>query len=373
MALWTTPFMRDVMPCSTSYWPSVQARWVVAAIISVASSTASAQTSASLASAAPAASLSALPEQRSVSDWLMRMHNASSKRAYMGTFVVSSALGNLSTSRIWHVCDGDQQMERVDAMNGIARTTLRRNDDVVTFVPALKLARAEKRDSFGMFPNLFRAGDSSIAEFYAARAVATDRAAGHEADVVNITPKDKLRFGYRVWSEKKTGLVIKLQTLDTEGRVIEQSAFSELQLDAPVKMDKLAQMMANTEGYRVEKTEVVKTTAATEGWALKAAVPGFKSISCFKRAMDAAVPGVAKDGANSAMQWVFSDGLATVSLFLEMYDRQRHMQENLQALGATQSLTRHLRDKDGDWWLTVLGEVPTPTLLVFAQSLERKK
>ena len=89
--------------------------------------------------------------------------------------------------------------------------------------------------------------------------------------------------------------------------------------------------------------------------------------------MDAAAPGAAKDGANSAMQWVFSDGLATVSLFLEIYDRQRHLQEGLQALGATQSLTRHVRDKDGDWWLTVLGEVPTPTLLVFAQSLERKK
>lgn len=341
------------------------------AITSIASFSASAQTPAALPATVPSAiSLQPMPAQRSVSDWLMRMHNASSRRAYMGTFVVSSALGNLSTSRIWHVCDGDLQMERVDAMNGIARTTLRRNDDVVTFVPALKLARAEKRDSFGMFPNLFRAGDSSIAEFYSARAVATDRTAGHVADVVNIIPKDKLRFGYRVWSEKKTGLVIKLQTLDTEGRVLEQSAFSELQLDAPVKMDKLAQMMANTEGYRVEKTEVVKTTAAVEGWALKTAVPGFKSISCFTRTMDTAAPGSAKD---SAMQWIFSDGLATVSLFLEIYDQQRHMQEGLQALGATQSLTRHVRDKDGDWWLTVLGEVPTPTLLVFAQSLERKK
>ena len=353
------------------YCRAVKYSCALLAIVSVASFSASAQTPAALSATVPSAiSPQPMPAQRSVSDWLMRMHNASSRRAYMGTFVVSSALGNLSTSRIWHVCDGDQQMERVDAMNGIARTTLRRNDDVVMFVPALKLARTEKRDSFGMFPNLFSSGDSSIAEFYAARAVATDRAAGYEADVVNITPKDKLRFGYRVWSEKKTGLVIKLQTLDTEGRVLEQSAFSELQLDAPVKMDKLAQMMANTEGYRIEKTEVVKTTAATEGWALKAAVPGFQSISCFKRAMDAAVPGSAKD---SAMQWIFSDGLATVSLFLEIYDQQRHLQEGLQALGATQSLTRHVRDKDGDWWLTVLGEVPTPTLLVFAQSLERKK
>lgn len=313
-----------------------------------------------------------LPESgtpRNVNEWLMRMHDASSRRAYVGTFVVSSALGNLSTSRIWHVCDGEQQMERVDALSGVPRTTLRRNENVLTFLPGLRLARSEKRDSFGMFPNLLRTGDSSIAEFYSAKVVASDRAAGYDADVVQIAPKDKLRFGYRIWSEKKSGLVIKLQTLDTEGRVIEQSAFSELQLDAPVKMDKLAQMMANTEGYRVEKSEVVKTTPASEGWSLKAAVPGFQSISCFKRAVEPRQPAVA----GNALQWVFSDGLATVSMFLEIYDRQRHMNESLQVLGATQSLTRRWADKDGEWWVTVLGEVPAPTLLAFVQSLERKK
>lgn len=310
----------------------------------------------------------AVVAQRSVSEWLQRMHNASSRRAYMGTFVVSSAAGNLSTSRIWHVCDGEQQMERVDALTGIARTTIRRNDDVLTFLPNAKLARREKRDSFGMFPYLFSASDSSIAEFYTARNGVTDRAAGYDADVVTLVPKDKLRFGYRVWSEKKSGLVIKLQTLDTDGRVIEQSAFSELKLDAPVKMEKLAQMMANTEGYRVEKSsEAVKTTAPHEGWVLKTAVPGFKPVSCFKRDMASAT------AHESTVQWIFSDGLATVSLFLEIYDHQRHVQASLRALGATQSLTRHVTAVDGDWWLTVLGEVPVQTLQAFAQSLERKK
>lgn len=309
----------------------------------------------------PADGTAAEAGQRSVGEWLTRMHQASSRRAYVGTFVVSSALGNLSTSRIWHVCDGEQQMERVESLNGVPRTTLRRNEDVMTFLPGAKVARSEKRESFGMFPNLLQAGASSIAEFYTAKVVGQDRSAGFDADVVVIQPKDKLRFGYRIWSEKKTGLVLKLQTLDTEGRVMEQSAFSELQLDAPVKMEKLAQMMANTEGYRVEKVDAVKTTAAAEGWALKANVPGFKSVSCFKRTAP-----------DKTVQWIFSDGLATVSLFLENFDRQRHIHENLQALGATQSLSRHLTDKGGDWWLTVLGEVPAQTLQAFAQSLERK-
>jgi sigma-E factor negative regulatory protein RseB len=37
-------------------------------------------------------------------------------------------------------------------------------------------------------------------------------------------------------------------------------------------------------------------------------------------------------------------------------------------LGATHTLTRRI----GDWWLTVVGEVPAQTLLAFSQGLERK-
>jgi sigma-E factor negative regulatory protein RseB len=86
----------------------------------------------------------------------------------------------------------------------------------------------------------------------------------------SLVPRDNLRFGYRIWSEKKTGLVVKLQTLDADGQVIEQAAFSELQLDAPVKMDKLAQMMASTEGYRVEKSRTGQDHGTqAEGWLLK--------------------------------------------------------------------------------------------------------
>ncbi|MCJ0764299.1 MucB/RseB C-terminal domain-containing protein [Variovorax terrae] len=323
--------------------------------------------------AAPAAPASADSKaaERGVSDWLMRMHEASRKRAYIGTFVVSSSAGSMASARIWHACDGDQQMERVESLTGTQRSIFRRNDEVITFLPGSKVARIEKRESLGLFPNLLQSSESSIPEFYAARKVGYDRVAGFDAEVVQLAPKDNLRFGYRIWSEKKSGLVVKLQTLDTDGRVLEQAAFSELQIDAPVKFDKLAQMMGNTEGYKVERPELVKTTAAAEGWVLKSPVPGFKPMSCYKRpTTGGAVP-------DSTMQWVFSDGLASVSLFVEAYDRQRHGQEMLLAMGATQTLTRRLSapagDKSGDWWLTAVGEVPPQTLKAFAQGLERKK
>ena len=40
---------------------------------------------------------------------------------------------------------------------------------------------------------------------------------------------------------------------------------------------------------------------------------------------------------------------------------------------ATTALTRRLTGKDGDWWLTAVGEVPPQTLDAFAQNLVRAR
>ena len=229
--------------------------------------------------------------ERSVSDWLMRMHEASRLRSYVGTFVVSSNNGGMSSARIWHACDGDQQVERVESLTGPPRSTFRRNEEVVTFLPESRVVAHRKARVAGPVSRICSSPyETSIPEFYEARRVGGDRVAGFETEVVELAPKDNLRFGYRIWSEKKSGLVVKLQTVDAEGNVLEQAAFSELQLDAPVRIDKLSRMMAVPEGWRVERAEALKTTAVAEGWQLKAPVAGFQSISCYKRPVLAATP-----------------------------------------------------------------------------------
>lgn len=303
-----------------------------------------------------------------VADWLARMHEASRRRSYIGTFVVSAG-ASIASAKIWHICDGTQQMERVESLSGVQRSTFRRNDQVITFLPETRTALAERREALGLFPQLLASPDSAIAQYYAAKHAGLERVAGHEAEIVMLQPKDSLRFGYRVWTEKKSGLVVKLQTLDPENRVLEQVAFSELQLDAPVSMAKLTQMMNATDGYRVERPELLKTTAVAEGWVLKHPVAGFRSMGCHQRRSGAADAAVG----DKTLQWVFSDGLATVSLFVETLDRRRHTQEGVAALGATHTLTRKVAGKGGEWWLTVVGEAPLPTLNAFSQGLERAK
>lgn len=315
---------------------------------------------------APSANASATVSDRGVAEWLARMHEASRRRSYIGTFVVSTHQGAMSSARIWHTSDNQLQVERVESLSGTPRSVFRRNEQVVTFLPDAHVVKTERRESLGLFTNLVKGPDSAVPEFYSARRIGVDRVAGFEADVVLLQPRDALRYALRIWSERRTGLVVKLQTLDSDGSVLEQSAFSELVLDAPVRADKLSQMMAATDGWRVEKSEVTKTTPEAEGWQLRAPVPGFRPMNGYRRP----VAGAAAGATESTLQWIFSDGLAAVSLFLEPYDAHRHTQEGMMSSGATQSLARRVQE---GWWLTAVGEVPPATLRSFAQNIERRR
>ncbi|WP_296529704.1 MucB/RseB C-terminal domain-containing protein [Rhodoferax sp.] len=336
-------------------------RYIAASLLMALSASAVAQ----VKSAVSTPSVSGRPvAQRSVNEWLQRMHDASRQRAYVGTFVVAGG-GRLSSARIWHVCDGTQQMERVESLTGAPRSTFRRNDQVLTFLPESRVVLAEKRESLGLFPQLLQSTSAAIGQYYGARELGSERVAGFEADVLELRPTDRLRFGYRAWIEKNTGLTVKLQTLDSQGQVLEQAAFSELKFEAPVGMAQLEQMMGRTEGYRLEKPEMRKTTAEAQGWALKQSVPGFQPMSCYQRSVN----GSPQSQEAQTLQWIFSDGLASVSLFIEPFVAERHGQPKNLAMGATHTLTRRL----GAWWLTAVGEVPTETLVAFAQALERQK
>lgn len=299
-----------------------------------------------------------------VVDWLRKLHESSRRKAYTGTFVVSTA-GAISSARIWHVCDGEQQLERVDTLTGPARTTLRRNDEVVTFVPESRVTVLERREALSLFPATLQPGDLAVSEFYTLQALATvERVAGLLADAHELLPRDDLRFGYRVWSERKTGLVVKLQTLNGDRHVLEQVAFSELNLGAPVKVEQLLRMMKNRPGYTVQNVSLTRTTPLEQGWRLRKPVPGFVSTGCHVRSNSAV-----SDPGKAPMQWVFSDGLASVSVFVEPYDATRHGAESQMSSGATHSLSR----RHGDFWVTLVGEVPAKTLAWFAQSLERTR
>lgn len=311
-----------------------------------------------------------------VRGWLLRIHEAAGHRNFQGTFVVSSG-GGVSSARIAHYCEGKNQFERSETLDGQPRHVFRHNDVVHTLWPGSRVAMVEQRDLISSFPGLLQAGDDRIAEFYDVRSGTPDRVAGHDANVLLVKPKDTYRYGYRLWADKASGLLLRADVLGERGDVLETSAFSEVSIDVKPQPESVLQPMKKLDGYRVVRPALTPTTLEAEGWAMRVGVPGFRQVSCVRRPIEGTAPDdrdpavLAQPQGSRApvLQTIFSDGLTYVSVFIEPFDPQRHTRAMSTAVGPTQTLMQQL----GDSWVTVIGDVPPATLRQFAKGLERKK
>lgn len=346
-----------------------------ATVLAVSGSMGWAQTAGSGTDASNAAqsavSTSTSADRKQVRAWLLRIHEAASQRNFQGTFVVTAG-GAVSSARIAHFCEGNNQYERIDSLDGQARHVFRYNDHVHTLWPQSRVATVEQREPLNSFPSLLQSGDDRIAELYEVRQQGVERVAGHDANVLTVKPRDAFRFGYRLWSEQASGLLLRSDVLGERGELLESSAFSDVTIGVKSQTDMVIAPMKKLDGYRVLRPSMTPTKLEAEGWTLRPNVAGFVQVSCVRRPLDAAAQDEPRGAISSpahAVQTIFSDGLTYVSLFIEPYNAERHVKPVLTAMGATNTLMR----RQGDWWLTVVGDVPMSTLRAFAAGLERKR
>ena len=271
--------------------------------------------------------------------------------------------GIVSSSKVSHLHEGRHRFERIEALDGQARQQFRHNDIVLTLWPRVRVAVFEPPDAMADFPAL-PAVNQRLLESYELRWVGQERVAGQEADVVMVRPRDALRFAQRLWAERTTGLLVRADVLGPRGEVLESSAFTELSFNGKLHADSVLGPMRRLDGYRVVRSESSPVELDAEGWLIQRAVPGFQMVSCARRALQA-VSG--SDDARPVLQAVFSDGLTHVSLFIEPFDAQRHRPMRTSLGAAHTSMTRH-----GDWWITVVGDVPMATVAQFEASLQRR-
>jgi sigma-E factor negative regulatory protein RseB len=295
--------------------------------------------------------------------WLVRIHQAASERNYQGTMVFSAG-GSVSSSRIAHYRDGAQRLERIEALDGEMRRVFRHNDVVQTLFPTSRMAVVEQRDPLTPFPSLLQASEDRLVEHYELRSEGADRVAGHDAQVFALRPRDEFRFGQRLWADRLTGLLLRADILGPKEEVLESASFSEVAIGVRAQPDTVIAPMRRLDGYKVLRPAVSRTQLEAEGWSLPSPPAGFRQVSCVRRPLDA---GAAEAG--QALQAIFSDGLTHVSVFIEAYDAQRHSKPMWTSIGATHTLMRR-RD---DAWITVMGDVPLPTLKLFMLALERRR
>jgi sigma-E factor negative regulatory protein RseB len=323
-----------------------------------------------------------------------RIQGATSRRNYTGTFVVNAA-GMISSSRITHYADGRNQVERIEALDGQMRRVYRHNDAVHVLWPITREASIEQRQPMPGFPNASLPEGQAGLGMYDVHALTDDRVAGHAAQVVLFRPRDANRYAQRLWLERHSGLLLRADMLGMRGEVIESSAFSELHLDIAPQPQSLLNEMRRLEGYRVQRPQLLRADLEHEGWTMRSTPPGFAEVRCVRRPLRStertgttpestgapqgstplaayAAPPAASGPpllANSLLQVMYSDGLTLVSVFVEPFEPTAHRREAPISWGATQALSRRL----GDWWITVVGDVPLATLQQFSSGMERRK
>ncbi len=318
------------------------------------------------AAATPAVpALPVLPAAHDGPGWLQRIQQAALTSSYQGTLMYSVG-GVVSSSRILHYGEGNQRYERLELLDGRARVQYRHNDQLLTLWPTTKVAMAEQRDAVADFPALPGVAPARTLEHYELRLLGKERVADHEVDVLMLQPRDKLRFVQRLWVDRQTGLLLRNDVLSPAGDVLESAAFIEVQIGARPQPETILRAMKKLDGYRVLRPQTERTHLDAEGWVLGKSVPGFQLVSCSRRPLGMTPEA---DTPVQVLQSVFSDGLSHVSVFIEPYDAQRHKH----AMGTSLGASHTLMNRRGDWWITVVGEVPMATVQLFEAMLERKR
>jgi sigma-E factor negative regulatory protein RseB len=178
-----------------------------------------------------------------------------------------------------------------------------------------------------------------------------------------------LRYGYRLWADRASGLLLRAEVIGERGDVLETSAFSEVVIGVRPQPGIVLDAMRRLDGLRVVRPVLTPTRLENEGWAMRQLAPGFRWVSCVSRQIEA--PGEVSPASASppVIQSIYSDGLTYVSVFIEPFRPERHTRPVLAAIGATSTLAQ----RRGDWWVTVVGDTPPATLKMFAAALERRK
>jgi len=291
----------------------------------------------------------ATPETASVLALLQRMQAAAHTLDYAGVFTHQHGDALLS-SRIVHMVDGTGERERLELLDGEPREYVRHNDATQCLMPRRKLVIRERGRS-DRFPGLLIGTGETVARYYRVRNEGqTSRVAGRNCRVAELEPQDALRYGYRLCTDTQTHLLLKVQILH-DGAVIDQTAFSSVHTGRDVSPTQL-QSPWNTRDWTLRDEHAHDIDLNAQGWRVPAP-PGYRTVMQLSRPM----------GENRLVKHlVLSDGLATISVFIEPVGTQP--EKNNALAGTTHrrgALSIH-KARVGDYALTLLGDAPPVVL-----------
>ncbi|MCZ6890493.1 MAG: MucB/RseB C-terminal domain-containing protein [Gammaproteobacteria bacterium] len=317
---------------------------------------------AGVALAETAAGADAAEQARAPEAWLDEMNRAFRDLDYDGVFSYYGG-SELATLRVVHMVVDGVQRERLVHLNGAPREIIRTGDEVACILhPGDEILELEASIPAGPFARAFARRFDAVGDLYTITLHGSDRIANREAVRLAVAPRDDHRYGYRLWLDAATGLLLRSELRDMAGTKLEIFQFATLTVgDIPLSaLDPVTRDGTATSHFWLNTPPPIRD-ASPMNWRARWVPVGFSMASADVRRTRANLKVV-----NTLM---FTDGLAAFSVYIEAMPPAGA--GNLESRnGATVAVT-HLAPGPSDrhHLVTVVGEVPTPTARKIAESI----
>lgn len=306
-----------------------------------------------------AISASANQPVEDVEKWLAKMHHAAHMINYDGNFVYGQN-DELTSMQIIHSVNKSGEFERLISLDGSGREVIRSGDTVTCVLPDQKSVVVDKSRPDAEFPPMFPVKIEQLLKTYSFHFGEDARVAGRLAKKLIIKPNDKYRYGHTLWIDAETGLLLKDHLIDDNNKTVEQFMFTQINYPEVIEKSRL-QSNSQTKKftwYEAKEPESKTTINKSMNWKVMDVPAGF-------------VPGVKRHhnmtvSAMPVEHFVYSDGLSSVSVFVE---KKMKSSKNLMG-GSTMGAVNAYGREIGDYHVTVVGEVPHATVKMIGDSVE---
>lgn len=314
--------------------------------------------------------------------WMERMAEAVDSSNYQGAYIRMHD-GQMETLEIFHRVDESGNVSvRLVSLDGAGREIVSDSKGIKCYMPDKKSVLVEKADPnaplrshIGRFSGEFSANyrvvdcdQCKAAEAGVSLEVegcgscmpgknAEQRMLSKDTVTLAITPVDAYRYGYRLWLDRESAFPIQTQVLNEMGEVIEQVRFTLLKTGETVPAASVKSEIDTTDYEWLYSEQKHMPDMETARWRAASLPPGF------------VLTRVAHDGdegeAESNEHLVYSDGMASVSVFIEEGGNPG-LNLGLSRLGGANSFSAH----NGGFFITAMGEVPPATVEMIARHME---
>jgi sigma-E factor negative regulatory protein RseB len=189
--------------------------------------------------------------------------------------------------------------------------------------------------------------------------------------IIAVTPKDEFRYGYQLWIDESTAMPIRTKLCDSKGKVIEQVVFSDLTFNARIP-DTAFKPEVSTDGFQWLRNDAPSNPMMAAGapalWNALKLPPGF--------ALTARAAQVMPGSPEPVAHLVYSDGMASVSVFVEVQTRTQPTSGANPSAAQTGGASARVGSSSAystfinGHKVTAVGEVPLETVKSIADSVK---